>query len=158
MSISRGVVFSYSFSIYCAAYHGIWCSVTYYYHLNGYKLRKGSIHYGYVLHQKVSFKMGPFPNQDTHIRAFLYWSRPTPRRVTQCLQTSLGSKGFWYVVDKTILYASLSAGADPGGSWGSGPPPLPKTSKRGENVARVRANVVKELTNMAKDLMDYCQM
>ena len=23
----RGVVFSYSFSIYCAAYHGIWCSV-----------------------------------------------------------------------------------------------------------------------------------
>ena len=22
----RGVVFSYSFSIYCAAYHGIWCS------------------------------------------------------------------------------------------------------------------------------------
>ena len=26
MSISRGVVFSYSFSIYCAAYHGIWCS------------------------------------------------------------------------------------------------------------------------------------
>ena len=23
---SRGVVFSYSFSIYCAAYHGIWCS------------------------------------------------------------------------------------------------------------------------------------
>ena len=21
----RGVVFSYSFSIYCAAYHGIWC-------------------------------------------------------------------------------------------------------------------------------------
>ena len=28
MSISRGVVFSYSFSIYCAAYHGIWCSVS----------------------------------------------------------------------------------------------------------------------------------
>ena len=25
--MSRGVVFSYSFSIYCAAYHGIWCSV-----------------------------------------------------------------------------------------------------------------------------------
>ena len=24
--MSRGVVFSYSFSIYCAAYHGIWCS------------------------------------------------------------------------------------------------------------------------------------
>ena len=23
----RGVVFSYSFSMYCAAYHGIWCSV-----------------------------------------------------------------------------------------------------------------------------------
>ena len=22
----RGVVFSYSFIIYCAAYHGIWCS------------------------------------------------------------------------------------------------------------------------------------
>ena len=22
----RGVVFSYSFSIYCATYHGIWCS------------------------------------------------------------------------------------------------------------------------------------
>ena len=28
VSICRGVVFSYSFSIYCAAYHGIWCSVT----------------------------------------------------------------------------------------------------------------------------------
>ena len=27
VSICRGVVFSYSFSIYCAAYHGIWCSV-----------------------------------------------------------------------------------------------------------------------------------
>ena len=26
VSICRGVVFSYSFSIYCAAYHGIWCS------------------------------------------------------------------------------------------------------------------------------------
>ena len=24
----RGVVFSYSFSIYCTAYHGIWCSVS----------------------------------------------------------------------------------------------------------------------------------
>ena len=24
----RGVVFSYSFSIYCPAYHGIWCSET----------------------------------------------------------------------------------------------------------------------------------
>ena len=24
----RGVVFSYSFSIYCAAYYGIWCSVS----------------------------------------------------------------------------------------------------------------------------------
>ena len=28
VSICRGVVFSYSFSIYCAAYHGIWCSDT----------------------------------------------------------------------------------------------------------------------------------
>ena len=28
VSICRGVVFSYSFSIYCAAYHGIWCSVS----------------------------------------------------------------------------------------------------------------------------------
>ena len=28
VSICRGVVFSYSFSIYCAAYHGIWCSAT----------------------------------------------------------------------------------------------------------------------------------
>ena len=28
VSIFRGVVFSYSFSIYCAAYHGIWCSVS----------------------------------------------------------------------------------------------------------------------------------
>ena len=28
VSICRGVVFSYSFSIYCAAYHGIWCSGT----------------------------------------------------------------------------------------------------------------------------------
>ena len=27
VSYFRGVVFSYSFSIYCAAYHGIWCSV-----------------------------------------------------------------------------------------------------------------------------------
>ena len=26
VSMSRGVVFSYSFSIYCAAYHCIWCS------------------------------------------------------------------------------------------------------------------------------------
>ena len=24
----QGVVFSYSISIYCAAYHGIWCSVS----------------------------------------------------------------------------------------------------------------------------------
>ena len=29
VSICRGVVFSYSFSIYCAAYHGIWCSVVF---------------------------------------------------------------------------------------------------------------------------------
>ena len=29
VSICRGVVFSYSFSIYCAAYHGIWCSATF---------------------------------------------------------------------------------------------------------------------------------
>ena len=29
VSICRGVVFSYSFSIYCAAYHGIWCSVNF---------------------------------------------------------------------------------------------------------------------------------
>ena len=28
VSICRGVVFSYSFSIYCAAYHGIWCSAS----------------------------------------------------------------------------------------------------------------------------------
>ena len=33
VSICRGVVFSYSFSIYCAAYHGIWCSVGYFLHL-----------------------------------------------------------------------------------------------------------------------------
>ena len=32
VSICRGVVFSYSFSIYCAAYHGIWCSEILYTH------------------------------------------------------------------------------------------------------------------------------
>ena len=41
VSICRGVVFSYSFSIYCAAYHGIWCSGSepkLYYCLNTMKL------------------------------------------------------------------------------------------------------------------------
>ena len=39
VSICRGVVFSYSFSIYCAAYHGIWCSV----HTLAYEFDQGPI-------------------------------------------------------------------------------------------------------------------
>ena len=52
--------------------------LTYDYHLNWYKLRKGSIHYGYVLHQKVSFKMGPFSKHEhTHPGIFiLEWPHP----------------------------------------------------------------------------------
>ena len=54
--------------------------LTYYYHINGYKLCKGSIHYGYVLHQKVSFKIGPFSNPGhTHPCIFILDLPPGPQ-------------------------------------------------------------------------------